>query len=111
MFKTALLVLVIAVVAIEINFQNKNGQLVQQVLAAETDYQSSISVLQKQIDYWQEVVITHPDYRDGYLLLALLNSEIGKKDAAQSWIKRIYVTDPNYVLNPDLTTQLSQPSP
>ncbi len=110
MFKTALLILVATIIAFEINLQTQDGKLVKQVLAAETEYQNSVTALQKQIDYWQQVVIEHPDYRDGYLLLALLNIEAGKKDVGQSWLKRIYLTDPNYLIDPRLSIQRLQSS-
>ena len=110
MFKAALLILVLTIIGLQINFQTSDGKLVKKVLAAETEYHSTVTELQKQIDYWQQVVIDHPDYRDGYLLLALLSTEIGNKDAGQSWLKRVYLSDPNYVLDPKLTTQLFQSS-
>jgi len=106
-FKPALLLLVVFIISLEINLQTSNSQRVKRVLAAQTEYSNQSSKLQRQYDSWQQVVIEHPGYRDGYLQLAIISLEMGQKNAAQSWLKKVYDLDPNYLLPPTLVSQLA----
>ncbi len=72
------------------------------VLGAETqsgdssDTQSQYDRLIKQYDYWKSVIAQHPNYRDGYYMLATLSYQLGNYPDTRSYITRVQELDPNY---------------
>lgn len=52
--------------------------------------------LQKQIYLWQAVVQKHPDYRDAYIKLALLEYQVKNYKASAEYTKKSLEIDPNY---------------
>ena len=54
------------------------------------------SELRQEIGYWEQIIIKHPDYRDGYFKLALLEYQLGEKDKARQYVEKTLTIDPNY---------------
>lgn len=52
--------------------------------------------LEEQIAKWEEVVTKRPDYRDGYLQLALLNYRLDRIYATRFYLKKVFTLDPNF---------------
>ncbi|MFC1727187.1 tetratricopeptide repeat protein [Patescibacteria group bacterium] len=48
------------------------------------------------LSQWEQVVAQKPDYRDGYLYLALLNYQLNQIDQANEYLKIALELDPNY---------------
>jgi len=46
--------------------------------------------------YWQAIVDVRPDYRDGYVRLALLAYQLGKQSESKAYVDAIRHLDPNY---------------
>jgi tetratricopeptide (TPR) repeat protein len=49
------------------------------------------------ITLWEGIVAQRPDYRDGYLQLAVLNYKVFEDKKAQDYLKKALVIDPNFV--------------
>jgi cytochrome c-type biogenesis protein CcmH/NrfG len=65
-----------------------------------TQYLSLLSqrqTFQAQQMYWQGVVKSHPDYRDGYMMLAALSYKLREKQQAQKAISKALELDPNNI--------------
>lgn len=56
------------------------------LLQTSSKRESDISKLKREYNYWTQVVIIHPDYRDGWLKLALASWNLGKEDEARLYI-------------------------
>lgn len=108
MFKAALLILLFGILYFEINFQVQRGQLVQQVLAAETERSAQSSQLIKLHNYWKKIVTDSPTYRDGYVQLALVDSQLGDQVSTAKDIQQIFIIDPNYQPSSILVSLLPQ---
>lgn len=52
--------------------------------------------IRKLIEYWEKIVAEEPDYRDGYLHLALYYFKLGNKDKARENLDKALDLDPNY---------------
>lgn len=102
MFKTALLCLLLLVVATEVRYQLNQDQVVQKVLAAETEQSLQDQHLRELQNYWQKVVANNPTYRDGYIQLDLINEYLGNMERHQEFWTKIYSLDPNFQLQPVL---------
>ena len=48
------------------------------------------------ISYWEEVVAEKPDYRDGYLRLALLHFKLYENKEAREYLEKALGFDPNF---------------
>lgn len=46
--------------------------------------------------YWQHVVATHPEYRDGYFQLAVTAYQLGEKSIALANLQKTLTIDPNF---------------
>ncbi len=46
--------------------------------------------------FWQQVVRDHPDYRDGYIQLALVSYQLELTEESRSYVEKIKSLDPNY---------------
>ncbi len=51
--------------------------------------------LTNELLYWQGVVKSKPDYRDGYIAAASLAYQLGKNDEAKNYLKQIFTLDPD----------------
>jgi hypothetical protein len=51
---------------------------------------------------WEEMVARYPDYRDGYVQLAINSLQLGDKQVAKKWMEKVMEIDPNYELSPIL---------
>ncbi|MFH0863607.1 MAG: hypothetical protein V1858_00750 [Candidatus Gottesmanbacteria bacterium] len=52
--------------------------------------------IQNQISYWEKVIFEKPDYRDGYLQLAILNYQIYENQKAKGYLSKAIEIDPNF---------------
>jgi tetratricopeptide (TPR) repeat protein len=52
--------------------------------------------IEKLILLWEEIVAQKPDYRDGYLQLAVLNYKISEEKKASDSLKKALLIDPNF---------------
>jgi Tfp pilus assembly protein PilF len=51
----------------------------------------------QEINSWLSIVKKHPDYRDGYLQLAILRFNMGDTEEAKKLINIALTIDPNFV--------------
>lgn len=66
------------------------------VLGASTEKLEELSEnLEQKYNYWQSVVLTHPDYRDAYIILASLAYQLGKIEEAKKYLNQAIMLDPN----------------
>lgn len=49
-----------------------------------------------QHSYWQQVIESKPDYRDGYIMLALLTNQMGDPINSKVYLKEALEIDPNF---------------
>lgn len=52
--------------------------------------------VQQEVGQWQQVVNKYPDYRDGYFHLAVLEYQLGNKNAVQNYNEQALKLDPNF---------------
>lgn len=52
--------------------------------------------IKKLIILWEEIVTQKPDYRDGFLQLAILNYKIFENEKAGKFLKKALIVDPNF---------------
>lgn len=57
--------------------------------------QDKFEKIEKKITFWETVIEEKDDYRDGYLMLALLNFKAGRKETAKDYWQKAYEIDPN----------------
>ena len=53
-------------------------------------------VLLQKMQYWQRVVSTHSDYRDGYFSLAVVAYQLGNTQQAVNYAEKALLLDPNF---------------
>lgn len=70
--------------------------------------QRNYEILQKQYAYWQTVISSHPDYRDGYYALAVLAYKLGRDADVGMYIGQVQKIDPNFVENERLQSVLKK---
>jgi tetratricopeptide (TPR) repeat protein len=58
--------------------------------------------IKKLIILWEEIVAQKPDYRDGFLQLAILNYKISENEKAEEFLKKALIVDPNFPLAEEL---------
>ncbi len=63
---------------------------------------------EKQMHYWEKIIQTRPDYRDGYIELASLWYARGRLDKAKSYVLTAQTIDPNSTLVAEILTLLSK---
>jgi hypothetical protein len=56
----------------------------------------SLEALTEEHTYWQNVIETHPDYRDGYFNLAVIAYRMSKFSDARMYVEKVKELDPNY---------------
>lgn len=49
-----------------------------------------------EITYWKSIVDSHPDYRDAYMKLVVLNLKIDNLNGAKPNLVKVLEIDPNY---------------
>ncbi|MEN9407075.1 MAG: hypothetical protein RLZZ455_291 [Candidatus Parcubacteria bacterium] len=52
-------------------------------------------VLASQKEYWKEIVLKYPDYKDALLQLAVVSYQLGERDEALRAIGKVLEIDPN----------------
>jgi tetratricopeptide (TPR) repeat protein len=60
----------------------------------------------QEINYWENVVSEHKDYRDGFFKLALLEYQIGNKQKSWEYLQKSLELDPNFEKGRDLEKML-----
>ena len=68
-------------------FENKKP--IVQVLGSQVD-------LEKERQFWTNIVTDSPTYRDGWLELAKIEDEMGNHDTAEKYQLKAVQIDPNY---------------
>lgn len=68
-----------------------NTEMLQKIQEAENQSED----VQKQVIFWQKVVRTLPNYRDGYLKLAILNWKLYRPFEAKKYLDIALGLDPN----------------
>lgn len=63
-----------------------------------TALKSQEQVLSAQATYWKGIVGTYKGYRDGYYQLAVLEYQLGRKEAAYQYIRQALAIDPTFQL-------------
>lgn len=53
-------------------------------------------VLVKDKTKWEEILQKHPDYRDGFLALAVIEFRLGNKERSEDYLNKSLEIDPNY---------------
>lgn len=74
-------------------------------------YESLLSerdTVKKQQVYWQGIVKTYPDYRDGYVMLSVLDYKLGEKNQAKIDINKALEIDPNDKQAQEFSKQLNK---
>lgn len=56
---------------------------------------SERDTVKKQQVYWQGILKTYPNYRDGYVMLSVLDYKLGEKNQAKIDINKALEIDPN----------------
>jgi tetratricopeptide (TPR) repeat protein len=54
------------------------------------------------IAYWEEIISEKPNYRDGYLQLAILNYKLFENEKAKEYLERALELDPNFETTKEL---------
>lgn len=52
--------------------------------------------IEKLIKYWEQIISEKPDYRDGYLQLALLHYKLYENEKAKEYLQKALELDPNF---------------
>lgn len=75
------------------------------VLGAQTELQNVLSqwdyashARQRTYEYWKQITITYPEYRDGYIQLAQASYDLKKFDEAKEYLRQAQTLDPNNTL-------------
>lgn len=58
--------------------------------------------INNEISFWEKIVAAKPNYRDGYLRLALLNAQIYETQKAKTYLQKAVVLDPNFEATKEL---------
>ncbi len=78
------------------------------ILGASDSLATENAAIQNRYDYWQNVIRNHPDYRDGYYMLALLAFQRGNMDETRIHLNKLKILNPNYPGIAPLETLLSE---
>ena len=70
--------------------------------------QSERQKVAKEIEYWEDVVAEHQDFRDGYFKLALLEYRLGNTNRAEYYVQKTLALDPNYKPARDFAAKLNE---
>lgn len=52
--------------------------------------------IRRLIEYWEKIVAEKPDYRDGYLQLAILHYKLYENEKAKEYLQKALELDPNF---------------
>lgn len=66
------------------------------ILGASDSLAAEHAAVQNRYDYWQNVIRNHPDYRDGYYMVAVLAFQRGNIRESRMHLNKVKVLDPNY---------------
>lgn len=66
------------------------------ILGASDSLAAEHAAVQNRYDYWQNVIRNHPDYRDGYYMVAVLAFQRGNISESRMHLNKVKVLDPNY---------------
>jgi len=65
--------------------------------------------IKKLINLWEKIVAEKPNYRDGYLQLAILNYKIYENEKAEEYLNKALAIDPNFEPARELKVLISLP--
>ena len=93
--------LLVALLGANIQAFKTQGEANKDILGASTGrsiQQSTQSneALEKNFSEWQKTIQQHPDYRDGYYMLAILAYQLNRIEEAESYLSVVKKLDPNY---------------
>ena len=63
---------------------------------------------EQEFAYWQQVIVTHPDYRDAYIRLVALSYELGSPKETALYGEKLRQLDPNNAFVQKLSGVLSE---
>lgn len=78
----------------------------QVVLGQNVEIDPRIEKLESQINYWEQIASSSPTYRDAYVQLANLHSQLGNTDQAKVYISKVLEIDPNWLAPTQLSSLL-----
>lgn len=55
-----------------------------------------------EMSFWQQVINTHPDYRDAYFMVALLQYRLGDTVSSKGYVQKAMSIDPNFTKGREL---------
>ena len=58
--------------------------------------------------FWQQVVKSRPDYRDGYIMLSLITTQLGDKSKNSIYVQEAKKIDPNFEQTKQLEAMLGE---
>ena len=61
-----------------------------------SDLSQKKTVLEKEKEGWTKVLIKYPDYRGGYLSLAIIEYKLGNRDKSRQYLNKALNLDPNF---------------
>jgi tetratricopeptide (TPR) repeat protein len=89
-----------------------SGKTSQAILGASQEQSNNKNQIHTTDDagytYWVEIVRAHPDYRDGYFMVATLAYQRGNIREAREYLNKVSEIDPNYPGIPQLAEMLSE---
>lgn len=80
-------------IALEAYFLWKNNLLLEKIKKEKSEVVQNIK-------YWETVVERHPDYRDAYFQLSLLEYRLGEKEKSKKYLQKTLELDP-YMIEGD----------
>lgn len=64
--------------------------------------------ISKEVEGWEEILEKYPDYRDGWLQLAVLWAKLGETEKTEEALGKALELDPNYELSQELEKLLKE---
>lgn len=58
--------------------------------------------LEDKVNYWEQLIGNKPNYRDGYLQLAILSYQLNRPLTGKEYWQKAFELDPNYKITKDL---------
>ena len=87
--------------------QIKNQVETKKVLGTKIAREEEIKRLSKLRDYWEGVASSSPTFRDGWVQLSVISSQLASTQEAKLYLQRALEIDPNWVV-PDQLQPLLQ---
>ena len=85
--------IVSTVVMLAIGF---SGSKLYKAIAAKSQVEGQRQAIAVEMQFWQGIIKTYPNYRDGYFRLATLEYELGNRNKAKEYVQKALELDPNF---------------